>query len=140
MSTLWTPSGEEPGGGPSSPGGPEPQEPSPEETASAREQLERVRAELAQTPVADIVANHAIGLWQLAVLHMGIDSEDAEPNLPEAKLAIDSMSSLVEGVVDRLGEHTEPLRQALTNLRLAYVRVSQEAETAGDESAGDEEK
>lgn len=138
MNTLWTPSGEEPAGTASGPAGPESQEPSPEEVTAAREQLERVRAELAQTPVADIVANHAIGLWQLAVLHMAIDTEDAEPNLPEAKLAIDAMSSLVEGVVDRLGEHTEPLRQALTNLRLAYVRVSQEAESTNAE--GDEEE
>ena len=32
--------------------------------------MARVRAELAATPVVDIVANHAVGLWQLALLHL----------------------------------------------------------------------
>jgi len=137
MSTLWTPSGDQP-----DPSAPEPTsagsagEPSPDEVAAARAEMDRIRAELAQTPVADIVANHAIGLWQLAIVHLGIDDEAAEANLTEAKLAIDSMASLVEGVVDRLGDHGEPLRQALTNLRLAYVNVSRpDAPTEAEENA-----
>lgn len=121
MSTLWTPGGD----GPAGDDGPSPED--DEAAEAAREQLERVREELAQTPVADIVVNHAIGLWQLAVLHLDLDRPEAGANLPEAKLAIDAMASLVEGVVDRLGDHAEPLKDALTNLRMAYVRVSGDA-------------
>jgi hypothetical protein len=134
VSTIWTPGGEyvprepepqapatggrEPGG---EPGG---EDISPEEYEAA---LAQARAELASTPVADIVANHAIGLWQLAVLHLGLDQrgdEPAKPNLPEARLAIDAMAALVEGLGDGLGDHHKPLTDALAQLRLAFVQVS----------------
>jgi hypothetical protein len=88
--------------------------------AEMREALVR----LAQTPVADIVANHAIGLWQLAVLHLGLGGE-APPDLAQASLAIDAMGGLVDGLGDRLGEHAVPLRDAVAQLRLAFVQVSQ---------------
>jgi hypothetical protein len=131
MSTIWTPSGEH-----------VPHEPEPRaattgggdtgEEAISREEYEaalaEARAELAATRVADIVANHAIGLWQLAVLHLGLDRpghEPAKPNLPEAKLAIDAVGALVEGLGETLGEHHKALVDALAQLRLAYVQVSQ---------------
>lgn len=127
MSTLWTPSGEQPAEA----------EPGSPEQAAAREQLGRIREELAETPVRDIVVNHAIGLWQLAILHLGLDDPDAKPNLTEAKLAIDALASLVDGVLDRLGEHADPLKDALTNLRIAFVRVSEDTATSGDTGDSD---
>jgi hypothetical protein len=123
VSSLWTPSGDhlpEPDPGHESPPEGGRDEASPDEAAIAAE-MERVRAELAATPVADIVANHAVGLWQLAVLHLTPD--DGVPNLVEAALAIDAMAGLVDGLGDRLGENAEPLRDALAQLRLAFVQV-----------------
>jgi Domain of unknown function (DUF1844) len=115
VSTLWTPSGEhEPE--PADDAGGEP------DAAAVAEELRRVRAELAATPVVELVANHAIGLWQLAVLHLMPD-DDEEPSLSEAALAIDALAGLVESLGDRLGRHAEPLRDALSQLRLAYVQV-----------------
>jgi hypothetical protein len=96
-------------------------EPEQDEAALA-EELAHVRAELARTPVADMVANHAIGLFQLALLHLAPD--DGPPHLAEASLAIDAMSSLVDGLGDRLGTHAVPLRDALAQLRLAFVQAS----------------
>ena len=141
MSGLWTPGDPQPSGGsgagsgegPSGPGS-EPQ-PGPgsgapsggqpgdaADEAALAEELRRVRLELASTPVADIVANHAVGLWQLAVLHL--TPEDGEqPRLDEAGLAIDAMAGLVEPLGDRLGANAEALRDALAQLRLAYVQV-----------------
>jgi hypothetical protein len=88
--------------------------------------MARVRAELASTPVADVIANHAIGLWQLAVLHL--TPEEGQPiRLAEAGLAIDAMAALVEGLGDRLGEAAEPLRDALAQLRVAFVQISERA-------------
>jgi hypothetical protein len=136
VSTLWTPGGEN-----------DPEEPEstaatasggsggPEDEA-AREQLRALREQLAQTPVADIVANHAIGLWELALLHLSAE-EGTEPDLEEARLAIDGVAALVEGLEGRLGRHTEPLREALAQLRLAFVEISRRAES-GDGEAGDE--
>ena len=89
-------------------------------------EMQRVRAELASTPVIDLVANHAIGLWQLAVLHLTPD-EGTLPRLDEASLAIDAMAAIVDGLGSRLGENAEPLVGALAQLRLAYVQVSGQA-------------
>jgi len=138
VSSLWTPSGEHV---------PEPDKPvdeaevaedtqrSPGRTAGRaersgpeEEELRRVRAELAATAVADLVANHAVGLWQLAVLHL-TPEEGTAPNLEEASLAIDAMAALVEGLGERLGPNAEPLRDALSQLQLAYVQVRDRSDT-----------
>ena len=91
--------------------------------AQVAEEMRRVRAELAATPVVDLVANHAIGLWQLAVLHL-TPEEGTAPDLVEASLAIDAMAAIVDGLGARLGENAEPLGEALAQLRLAFVQVS----------------
>jgi hypothetical protein len=135
VSTLWTPGGEH--------HPEEPQRTAPPTEAgaggpddeAAREQLRQLREQLAATPVADIVANHAIGLWELALLHLS-GEEGAGPDLDEARLAIDGVAALVEGLGERLGRHHEPLREALAQLRLAFVEISRRA-GAGDREAGD---
>jgi hypothetical protein len=120
VSGLWTPSGEHvPDEGPADDDASLDEELTEEEVA---EELRRVRAEIAGTPVADIVANHAVGLWQLAVLHLTPET-GGPPDLGEAGLAIDALAALVEGLGDRLGENAEGLRDGLTQLRLAYVQV-----------------
>ncbi len=141
MSSLWTPSGGEPDpdaplpgspgqGVPGSPGQGDPGD--VVDDAEVAEELRRVRAELAATSVADLVANHAIGLWQLAVLHL-TPEPGAPVRLDEAGLAIDAMAGLVDGLGDRLGENAEPLRDALSQLRMAFVQVS--AAESGDPDA-----
>ena len=82
--------------------------------------LEAARRQLAEVPVEDIVANHAIGLWELAAIHLQADP----PDLAAATLAIDAVAALVDGVGSRLGNHTATLRDALANIRMAYVSVS----------------
>jgi hypothetical protein len=123
VSTLWTPSGEHE---PEPPGDADGE---PDEAAVADE-LRRVRAELAATPVVELIANHGIGLWQLAVLHL-MPEDDDEPRLAEAALAIDALAGIVESLGDRLGRHAEPLRDALAQLRLVYVQL-QERGPGGD--------
>ncbi len=136
MSSLWTPSGEhrpedepaadvpappvgEPVGGPD--GGP----------GISAEQLEeflRFQAEITSIPAVDLVANHAFGLQQLAMMHlMQVPAEDGtvtEPDLDQAGIAIDALGALVDTLGDRLGPHAEELRQAVTELRLAFVELS----------------
>ncbi len=121
MSGLWTPGGEQP---PASGGEPPGEPPGEPDEAEIAEELRRVRAELAATPVADLIANHAVGLWQLAVLHL-VPEEGEPPHLGDAALAIDALAALVEGVGDRLERHAEPLRDALAQLRLAFVQVQE---------------
>jgi hypothetical protein len=134
VSGLWTPSGEHvPEPDPASraasqaegdPGDPffEDDELDPE----VAEELRRVRAEIAATPVEDLVARHAVGLWELAVLHLSPD-EDRPLRLDQAAIAIDAMGGIVDTLGDRLGDHASALRDALGQLRLAFVDVQQRA-------------
>lgn len=123
MSGLWTPGGE------NVPSNASPEvelgeRPLTEEERVASEEFAAMRDELARTAVLDMVANHVVGLWQLAVLHLGLDGE-RPPNLAEAALAVDAMGALVEGLGPKLADHETTLREALAQLRLAYVQVNQ---------------
>ena len=124
MSTIWTPSGERPIRREPEPepprqaqaAGPDDlREPTEEELAA---HFAAVQQQLLQTPASVVIANHCIGLFQLAVLHL----EQEPPNFPEAKLAIDGMAAIVERLGTRLGEEERPMRDALTQLQLAFVQ------------------
>jgi hypothetical protein len=127
VSSLWTPGGtaddqeDRRPGPPTSDRGPAGSTLTTEEEAAARAELARLQAELRATPVGDIIANHAIGLWQLALLHLGLEDPDTM-DLGEAGLAIDAVGALVDGLGARLGRHETALRDALTQLRLAFVQ------------------
>jgi hypothetical protein len=142
VSSLWTPSGEHrpedgpppgpgaggpPTGGPG-PGGTEGPDPSPEEIEALRE----VHARLMATPVEDVIANHALGLWQVALVHLGVitppgDDAPPPPDLAAAGLAIDALAALVDGLGPRVGDHEEMLRDALTQAQMLFVEVSESA-------------
>ncbi len=142
--TLWTPGGEHE----------VPRDPQPHETAAAaveagpgavEEQLdledldpeERERAEailaelaaarerLAAAPPEVVVANHAMGLYELGAIHLTADP----PRPTAARLAIDAMGALVEGLAGRLGDSEPTLREALHSLRMVYVQQSSGAGT-----------
>jgi len=92
--------------------------------------MAEVQRELLQTPAVVVIANHCIGLFQLAALHL----DQEQPNLPQAQLAIDALGAIVEGLGERLGDDEGPLRDALTSLRLAFVEVAKQ--TTGCPSEG----
>jgi hypothetical protein len=82
-------------------------------------QLDQLRDQLARSPAAQVVANHAFGLFELAALHLSLQP----PQLEEAQLAIDALAALVEGMAGRLGEPEAQLRDGLAQLRIAYVQI-----------------
>ena len=64
---------------------------------------------LAEVPAEVVVANHVMGLYELAAIHLGA----APPDLGQAALAIDAVACLVEGLGDRLGpDAADPARRA----------------------------
>jgi hypothetical protein len=91
-----------------------------EELAAVQQQMAEVRAQVANTPADLVVANHAMGLYELGAIHLS----NAPPNLAGAALAIDALGALVDGLAGRLGENEPVLRDALHQIRLAYVQVS----------------
>lgn len=123
--SLWTPGGEH---------RPEPERPSEgppmpsleDLTPDERAQMEAMQAEMAEVrqqllgaPAAVVVANHAMGIYELAAIHLTAE----QPKLAEASLAIDALATLVEGLSGRLGEAEPTLREALGQLRAAYLEI-----------------
>ena len=87
--------------------------------------LEDTRRRLAQTPAEVVITNHIVGLYELAAIHLGA----TPPDLPQAALSIDAVACLVEGLGDRIGPEAETMRDALSNIRLAFVQIKN-AQTA----------
>jgi hypothetical protein len=80
--------------------------------------------QLLAAPVTVVVANHCIGLFQLAALHLN----QPEPDLEQASIAIDALAAVVEALGPRLAEDESTLRDALAQLRLAFVQLKAKAE------------
>jgi len=124
MSGLWTPEGEHPAS--QEPPGPAAGEPSEADVAALRDQL-------ARTPAAVVVANHCLGLWELAALHLSLQP----PQLEEAALAIDALGAVIERLEGRLGPDEGTVRDALAQLRLAFVQLKGTAGARPAPASGD---
>ena len=140
--SLWTPGGEhevprsEPtdSAAPGAPTGPSLEDLSPEQRAQAEQlaaEMAEVRKQLMSAPAAVVVANHAMGLYELAAIHLSAE----KPDLDEARVAIDAFGALVDTLGERLGEDSGTLRDALGQIRLAYVQVKGALEGPGEDGA-----
>jgi hypothetical protein len=133
MSSLWTPSGEhfpkregDDDALPTNDPGDDtdvtqtsPEAAPTEEQAAAQAEVEAMRAQLAHTPAEVVVANHCYGLFELAAIYLS----QSPPMLFQARLAIDGLGFLVDGLRGRLGEAEPALLESLSQLRLAFVRI-----------------
>jgi hypothetical protein len=156
VSSLWTPDGEHkvaretpppaPGGGPPGGGGsrdgpgPGPADElddlddlSLEERQELAARLDELRSQLMATPAEVVIANHAYGLFELAAIHLS----QQPPHLDQARLAVDALGALVGGLAGRLGEAEPSLHDALAQIRLTYVQISEMAKGASLDGAGD---
>ncbi len=130
--SLWTPDGEHQL--PSEPGGIDPDDLTDEQRAQLEamaQEMAEVRQQLLEVPASTVVANHAMGLYELAAIHLS----NQPPNLTEGRVAIDAMAGVVENLEGRLGENEPVLRDALAQLRLAYVQLQGAA--SGDHEPDD---
>lgn len=95
---------------------------SPEERVRAEEMVKEMaeaRRRLLETPAATVVANHGMGLYELAALHLSAE----QPDFTQATVAIDGLAALVDNLEGRLGEAEPTLREALDQLRMAFVQL-----------------
>lgn len=97
----------------------DPMDHEPTSFETAADALSEARRGLLEVPPEVIVVNHALGLYELAALHLTA----APPDLPAAALAIDALGCLVEGLGERLGEGHQQLSEALGTIRMAFVQV-----------------
>lgn len=127
--SLWTPDGErrvdpasaEPAAA-AGPMGPDGQRLTPEQELEAHQiaaEMQAVREQLSQVPAAVVIANHAMGCYELAAIHLS----NQPPRLAEAQLAIDAFGALLGAISGRLGEDEATLQDALAQIRLAFVQI-----------------
>ena len=145
MSSIWTPSGEhfpnKEGNDASTPppGQPvdtdvtraSPEAPLSEEQAAAQAEVDAMRAQLAHTPAEVVVANHCYGLFELAAIYLSQNP----PQLFQARLAIDGLGALLDGLRGRLGEAEPALLESLSQLRLAFVSLEGAEQSASEGAA-----
>ncbi len=143
MSSLWTPSGEHfpkkeeddaaspPNNGDGDTDVTQTSRGAPltDEQAAAQAEVDAMRAQLAHTPAEVVVANHCYGLFELAAIYLS----QTPPMLFQARLAIDGLGYLLDGLRGRLGEAEPALLESLSQLRLAFVSL-EGAEQAGAQS------
>src|ERR1700721_2117782 len=148
MSSLWTPSGEhfpkKEGNDDASPPGDPRDDTDVTQTsreapltggqAAARAEGEPGRAQRAPTPAEVVVANHCYGLFELAAIYLS----QTPPQLFQARLAIDGLGALLEGLRGRLGEAEPALLESLSQLRLAFVSLegTEKSSAEGAANAG----
>ncbi len=118
--TLWTPDGDHPIP-PSSDGGAPADELTEEQQEQARQmahEMADARQQLLEAEVSTVIANHALGIYELAALHITAEN----PDMVEARLAVDALGVLVEGLEGRLGDGEPTLVEALNNIKIGYVQ------------------
>jgi hypothetical protein len=148
MSSLWTPSGEHfpkkegddtASPPPGQPGDTDvtltsPEAPLTEEQAAAQAEVDAMRAQLAHTPAEVVVANHCYGLFELAAIYLSQNP----PQLFQARLAIDGLGALLDGLRGRLGEAEPALLESLSQLRLAFVSLEGTEKAVAESTAAGE--
>lgn len=139
--SLWTPDGEVPieRGGPSDVADPKEQIPgfpnlddlSPEDRERAEQmvsEMAEVQRQIVAAPASQILANHVIGIYELAAIHLAQE----KPKFDEARLAIDALAAVLGAVGDRLESVAPGLGSALTQVQMAYVQRKEGEEPSSD--------
>jgi len=83
------------------------------------EQMMAMQEQVLATPAAVVVANHCMALFELAALYLSPEP----PRLADAQVAIDAMAAVIDAVGPRFGPNEKPLREALAQLRMAFVEA-----------------
>ncbi len=106
-----------------------------QETIDAVEEAQRAmdasRERLASVPAEVVITNHVMGLYELAAIHLSANP----PDLTQSALAIDALACLVDGLGDRIGPDAPTMRDALNNIRLAFVQIKGAANPDVDPAA-----
>ncbi len=137
--SLWTPDGEVPVERNPAENSAEPSQEAPiagnggpdaevdeEQARQMAQAMAESRKQILETGVGTLLANHAMGMYELAAIHLTAD----EPDFAETRLAIDALKLFVEGLAGKLGEVEETLTEALHQIQLGYVQRFNDAKNA----------
>jgi len=107
---------------------------SPEERAQAETMLAEMvdtQDRIASAPAADVIANHLMGFYELAAIHLS----QQPPHFVEATVAIEALAAVLDRLQGRLGDAEATLDQALSQIQLAFVQLKQQMDTPDDGGA-----
>lgn len=109
-------------------------EPTEEEMRAAlEEELKRVRVE-------QVVTEATVSILNVAVLRAGlVPGSEGERDLGQTRIGIEAVRALLPLVEEALGaEQAKPIRDALSQLQMAYVRAAEASAAPAEQPAAGE--
>ena len=108
------------------------------EHMSEEEMRARLEEELRRITVHDVLLQTVVTLVNLGGQRLGLtpDTEDMR-DLDQARIAIEGMRALLPLLEERHAEQVRPIRDALSQLQMAYAQVARDAQ-AGAPAGGPE--
>jgi hypothetical protein len=111
------------------------EEPGPVEGQPSEEELRAALEEqMRRITVQDVLLQSVVTLINLAGRKLGLAGEDDPKDLDQAKLAIESSRALLPFVPE---EHAGPIRDALSQVQMAYAREAQGGGAAAPAGPGE---
>ena len=105
------------------PGGtPPPEDDGLDLTGLSEQERAAYEAELARVRVEDVLVQTVVSLLNLAARRAGLSGADEEPDFEQVGEAIDATRALLPFVEPTLGAEAAQVRDALSQLQLAYAR------------------
>lgn len=86
-------------------------------------EMMRVRREMAETPAADMVANHMMRLFDLTMIYL----EAEPPRFSDATTVIESFRAILDNTGERLGGHRQVLNEALNQMQMVFIQVKEKS-------------
>jgi hypothetical protein len=118
-------------------GMPPPQDDEVDLTGLSQEELRAAyEAELAKVRVEDVLVQTVVSLLNLAARKAGLTGAEEQPDFDQVGQAIEATRALLPFVEPVLGPEATQIRDALSQLQLAYARSDA---AAGGESSGEDE-
>ena len=90
-------------------------------------EMGRVREEMLSVPAAEVIANHLMGIYELAAIHLG----ENPPNFVEATVAIEALRAVLDRLGAEFGDNEAVLRQALGQLQMTFVQLKEQVTLEG---------
>jgi hypothetical protein len=92
------------------------------ENLSEEELRAAYEAEIARLRVEDVLVQTVVSLLNLGARKAGLTGAEEEPDFEQVRLAVDAARALVPLVEPTLGPDAKQVRDALSQLQLAYAR------------------
>jgi hypothetical protein len=110
----------------------------PPQREFSEEEIRQIEAEMERLQVDDVLLQTLVTLINLGARKAGLATRPGEegpkPDLEQTKQAIEGARALIPLLEERHGQELAPVKSALSQLQMAYVRLSGATPPAADEA------